>query len=366
MAERQPTIEERIQAQLFEAPPSEDGTEQPGEQAVVKEPEEQPEVIEEATEEVTEEVTVEPEAEEVEPVTEETEPDEETYNIETLSDLATHINVEPSDLYNVKIPITNADGERQDITIGEFKDSVQNTELSRKAIEKAEQKYTEVEKRITEIEGAFEQQHGENAILLNEQEKAVKAQYDAINWEELRTSNPTEYNTKRLMFMDREKQITGMRQQARASYITQKDKIMKEMGKIKDEQLQQEADLLFKIFPKWEDRGVMVAEQAELRNYLLETGYTEDEINEEKSILQSDAKAISLAYKAMLYDRSKRNGKATKKKVAAIGNKVLKPSAKRSKATQKADAEQALRNKLRKSGRVEDATALISQRLNRG
>lgn len=376
MAERQPSIEERIQTALTPEP----APEQVQEQQQLFQTEAQPteEVVEAPVEETVEqeETNNEPLAQEpaeeeaVEPteeVAQETPQEEvEHFQVETLNELAEHIDVDAANLYNLKIPITNANGEREDITIGEFKDNVQNSKLAKEATAKANQQIKETGERLKTIEQAVETFHSENAIIMNDEVAQLKKDFESINWEQLRSENPTDWNSKRLQFMDREKALVNKRQDAKQKYLQQKKQVTEELAKIREEKLQQEADRLFQYFPQWENRTTMEAEQAEIREYLLNNGYTVDEINDDNGILQTDAKAIRLAYKSMLYDKSQNTSKASKKKIAAIGKKVLKPSAKRTKAAVTADATKKAHARLKKSGKVEDASVLISQRFNRG
>ena len=377
MAERQPSIEERIQTALAPEPAPEQAQEQ---QQQLFQTEAQPteEVVEAPVEETVEQEETNNEPLAQEPVEEEAvEPTEEVaqetpqeevehFQVETLNELAEHIDVDAANLYNLKIPITNANGEREDITMGELKENVQKSKVAKEGRAKANQQIKETGERLKTIEQAVETFHSENAIILNDEVAQLKKDFESINWEKLRSENPTEWNSKRLQFMDREKALVNKRQDAKQKYLQQKKQVTEELAKIREEKLQQEADRLFQYFPQWENRTKMEAEQAEIREYLLNNGYTVDEINDDNGILQTDAKAIRLAYKSMLYDKSQNTSKASKKKIAAIGKKVLKPSAKRTKAAVTADATKKAHARLKKTGKVEDASVLISQRFNRG
>ena len=376
MAERQPSIEERIQTALTPEPAPEQAQEQ--QQLFQTEAQPTEEVVEAPVEETVEQEETNNEPLAQEPVEEEAvEPTEEVaqetpqeevehFQVETLNELAEHIDVDAANLYNLKIPITNANGEREDITIGEFKDNVQNSKLAKEATARANQQLKDTNERLKTIEQAVETFHSENAIIMNDEVAQLKKDFESINWEQLRSENPTDWNSKRLQFMDREKALVNKRQDAKQKYLQQKKQVTEELAKIREEKLQQEADRLFQYFPQWENRTTMEAEQAEIREYLLNNGYTVDEINDDNGILQTDAKAIRLAYKSMLYDKSQNTSKASKKKIAAIGKKVLKPSAKRTKAAVTADATKKAHARLKKTGKVEDASVLISQRFNRG
>jgi len=376
MAERQPSVEERIQRALAPEPAPEQPQEQQP-QLFEADAESTEEVVEAPVEETVEQEDINNEPSAQEPVEEAAEatddvaqeaPQEEVeqFQVETLNELAEHIDVDAANLYNLKIPITNANGEREDITIGEFKDNVQDSKLAKEATARANQQLKDTNERLKTIEQAVETFHSENAMIMNDEVAQLKKDFESINWEQLRSENPTDWNSKRLQFMDREKALVNKRQDAKQKYLQQKNQVTEELAKIREEKLQQEADRLFQYFPQWENRTTMEAEQAEIREYLLNNGFTVDEINDDNGILQTDAKAIRLAHKSMLYDKSQNTSKASKKKIAAIGKKVLKPSAKRTKAAVTADATKKAHARLKKTGKVEDASVLISQRFNRG
>jgi dihydropteroate synthase len=68
---------------------------------------------------------------------------------------------------------------------------------------------------------------------------------------------------------------------------------------------------------------------------------------------------------AMRFREQAKQADVAKKKVIKIGKKVLTPGAAQTKAEKSSNKMKPLRDALRKSGKIEDAAALLSQRLNR-
>ena len=142
MAERQPSIEERISASLApepvaeapaEAAPVETAPEAPQLEAVEAEQPaeqaEQPEQTEQAEQTEEQPQASDETAEAVE---------EEALEVSSISDLAEHLGVETADLYNVSIPITDANGERKEVSLGEWKDTFQNNERAQRLAQESE------------------------------------------------------------------------------------------------------------------------------------------------------------------------------------------------------------------------------------
>lgn len=112
--------------------------------------------------------------------------------------------------------------------------------------------------------------------------------------------------------------------------------------------------ILFDRFPAWKkDLAAGQREIAEIKRYLVAEG-----IDRQQAEDLRDANLITLARKAMLYDRAQA-ARAKAEKAPAPAPKVQKPGT----ARPNTDAEErkaAKFNRLRQSGRVEDAAALIA------
>ena len=118
--------------------------------------------------------------------------------------------------------------------------------------------------------------------------------------------------------------------------------------------LNQEVVRLPDLIPSWKDPKIAERESAELRKYLEESGISEEEMG---SLVR--ASHISVLRKAMLFDRGKkqvRKAKAKRKNTVQPGSRSSqsKPSTKRAKAQ---------RQRLAKTGKLHDATALIESLL---
>ena len=350
---RPQSIEERIQATLqpvSDSPPLEERAEPetPLESAEPEpaEPEESESAeIEASTEE--ESATTGTEDEAVEEVA-----------LTSLPEVAEHLGVDMSDLYGLSIPITDADGNRRDITLSEFKDSVQNVERAKVMAEEAKTLREQAQKDITEHKESFQAEHTQSAQLLGALEQAVLEPYKNLDWEGLKTADPTSWAVKRAEFQERQEGFNQIRQNAAVAYEQAKQRFTQEEEKTYVERLRKEEEHLFSKLPKWRDESVRATEQESLKNYLIANDYSDAE-----AAGISDHRLVVLAHKAMMFDQLDKQANVAKKKVLKIGTKNLKPGAKRSKANARQDAEKALKANLRKSGSTQDAEALIRHRL---
>lgn len=152
------------------------------------------------------------------------------------------------------------------------------------------------------------------------------------------------------------------------AYLKEYDKLQKRVEKFnqlqakhqnelnakKENLLAKERDLLFTAFPEWKhDEQAMQREAAELLGVLKNSGYSQQELE-----TLTDHRMFELAKKAkMLDDIQAKTLKEKEKK--ATPTKNMRPGATPEKIDAKSEAQKKMRAKLKKSGRWEDALALL-------
>ena len=117
----------------------------------------------------------------------------------------------------------------------------------------------------------------------------------------------------------------------------------------------QEVDRLGELIPAWKDERVAKKESDELRTYLADQGISEEEMG---ALVR--ANHIQVLRKAMLYDKGQRRVKKASK--AKRTNSVT-PGARSAQAKPGSKRVRAQRERLAKTGRVDDATALVESLL---
>lgn len=296
-----PTIEQRIAAVI--AP------EQPNEPAKAPEP-----AKAEAPETPRAEAPTEtPEAEAP------AEAEEEYLEIADLNGLAEHLGVDPAELYNIAVPYTK-DGEKHEFTLGDIKDKYQQFEEAQEVRAQAQRQldtYREAEQKYVTL---IEQQTQQTAAILQNVERLALQPFQNINWPQLQVSNPAEYIKNMQALQQTQAQLAQMKQQASQHIAAQKQQWDTQQQTIRAERLAREQQALMKAIPEWRDPKVADAERLELSEFMLEIGYTADEINN-----VDDHRALLVVRDAMRFRKAKTSGDVAAKKVVKLAKKLVKP-----------------------------------------
>jgi len=321
------------------------------------------ETPEEVTEEVTEEsVETETEEEVVETESEETEVDPEGDTEEEItqeaSQLAEYLGVDP-DAVDVNddgelVLKTKIDGKEGKATLAELLKSYQlEGHVNQKSMQLSdERKAFDAERETQKAQIAQELQQAKQ--LLEFAQNQTLAEYQSIDWQALREQNPAEYAALQQDYNARIQQISqvmnGIGQQS-----------LQEQQQAFVQRRQKEAQMLLDKLPEWSDESVASRETADIAKYLLTNGFSQNEVS-----TVVDHRAVIMARKAMLYDQMKAEGEVkqevAKKKVKKLP-KVAKPGASKDKAQAKAEAQKAIRQKVKRSGNVDDVAAAILERM---
>lgn len=331
------SIEDRIQSALEpEKAPEEqaveqpEATEQPPEVAVTEQPEEQPAEQDDIAE------------------------------VSTLGDLAEHLGVEVSELYNVAIPV-DIEGERREITLSEYKDAYQSKEKLAKAQKEAqdarEQMAAEAESARIQTERAILQA----AKLTEQAEKRLIDEFgNEAYWNQLHEEDPGLWAAKRQELQERQRQVDTAKNEVEAAFREHVEKQQAVAMEQTQEQIARERDRLFAAIPEWQNQDTMKQEIAELRGYLSDSGFKAEEVD---SVY--DHRLILMLRKARAFDQQNSKIEVAKKRVVKIGKKTTTPGTANTAETARQD-DAALRSQnLRKSGKVEDAAAIIAARMRR-
>jgi hypothetical protein len=357
-----PTIEERLNAVLSPEPDNSvvSTQEPPAEEAPQEQNVAQPETPQE--QEQVEEQPQEQPQEQTESVS------EDVVEVETLSGLAEHLGVEAGDLYALKIPATAPDGSKMEITLGDYKDAYVSSEQNKSKQKELDDKKQALEKQHQELEQNLvsELQKAQSVVQLAEGQ--LLHEYQSVNWQELRDKNPGEFAAKQADFSNRQRALEEAKQaviqSANQGLVDRQRKFNDEFAAL----MTREGEALIEAIPEWRKDDVHKAEKQKVTDYLVGQGFDESQINgqidDQGNIVQAgitDHRLIVIARKAMLYDQTMKQVQVDKKRVVKIGSKVLKPGAKQPKNQAKQDQYTAARNKLRKSGKPQDAAEAIAR-----
>ena len=168
------------------------------------------------------------------------------------------------------------------------------------------------------------------------------------DWDQLLTTDPVEYLRQQRLAQERQATLQKVYvEQQQVQQAQQAEAFQRQQNYIARQQ-----DELLQALPEWKDATKAAAEKTALKDYLLKGGWEPGTVD-----TITDAKAVILARKAMLFDQMVSKAQAASKKVSTLPTKVERPGTgdnpgldKRSSAFQR----------LSKSGKVEDAAALFS------
>lgn len=271
---------------------------------------------------------------------------QEEIQVSTLNDLAEHLNVDVAELYKIKMPVSGMG----DISIGEYKDQVQDRETYTRRAQELDTRAAELDRKAQEKLATWEAKIRDADAAFLIARKQLGLDESRVNWDKLKDEDPAEYASKKMEFMDRRGELSALYQQ-----------IYNEAQKLESERLEnfhnqvntlrrEEKAKLKKWRPDWEQEDMNKIEK-----YLKSEGWPDELI---KPVIEvNSSHYVKAAYKSMLYDELKAKGQEVKKEPKK-GIPVLRAGKKVTAKDSKEQELDALRSRLKKSGRLKDAFAL--------
>lgn len=149
------------------------------------------------------------------------------------------------------------------------------------------------------------------------QRAALEAQYNQINWQELRQDDPGEYAAQRQQFMEADHYLQQQEQQLNNAYQQVTGTDTQKQQQQMEEYIQEEQSKLMDAIPAWRDKAVRKKESQMVRNYLRKQGFADAEID---SVV--DHRAIKIVRDSMLAAQRAKNKtvKVPRKKQKRQGN----------------------------------------------
>lgn len=281
----------------------------------------------------------------------EAEAEEEQIQFESLDQFADALEMPLDDFMgNIKATV-KINGAEKTVTLSELRDGYQmEADYRRKTSELAEQR-KEFESEREQLTSELSKQFTEAEQLTGLLEQSLLNDYNSVDWNGLRQSDPAEFAAKKQEFNDKYAQIQQVRTQVndeiRKQYELQQDERQEKLEKI----LNQEKEKLIEAIPDFGNEEKARVLVGNIQKYLNGFGFTDDEI---KQIY--DHRHMLIIRDAMAYRDLKTRQPEVKNKVVNAP-KLQKPGGGQKPGEEK--VRQQLHAKLRKSGRVEDAAALI-------
>lgn len=268
--------------------------------------------------------------------------------IRSFSDLAKHLEIEEEALAK-HLVVQGRDG--KEISLHEVLTAHRAPGPDPAEAERSRTRLAELEARDADAVRAAEELR-RSALSLAQRMKAQEP-----DWAALKASNPAAFAAARLEWMEHERQL----ERASMQFEAQRQQMAAQERQKVEEFRRGEARKLQAAVPAWADPKVFEADLGKVEKYLVTQG-----IKAEEMANLSDSRDWLIARKAMLYDEIQAKKPALLEKVKALP-RVMAPGSSSgadrgaSARARVADAEGLAR--LKSSGKVEDAAALISRRL---
>jgi hypothetical protein len=308
---------------------------------------------EEAVKEETAEVEPKEEQEQGEsPEGEEKKEAEETWFPETLDQLAESLEIDQDALKAIKVK-TKVDGVESDVPLGEV---IKNYQINKSLTERSENlahQRKEFEQAIASFVADRDNQVNQWSQWQQLLEQRLREQVGVVDWKQLREDDPAEYAAKRQEFMERISEIESMK----AGIEQQRQVQQQQQMQLFQEAVSHNLRRLPELIPEYSNADLMKNEVKEIKEYLLNSGFTEGDLN-----TMYDARQVAVARKAWLYDKMKKTVEP-KKLLLKDKPKFVKPTARTSNEAVTSKAEVDRYKRALKSQHTDDWVEAIMDRL---
>lgn len=340
MAEKAPTIEQRLGAALtaqMDPPPAPEQPAAPPPRAPAPEPDDDAPTIEGAVE------------------GQEAAPDGDEgpgWFPDRLEDIAEAGGWAVADMYKVRVTVNGPDGKPVEVPIGEWKDYVQQSmqldairRSEREAHERAEavrkQGVQDLQARITEANGLAE------AAM-----QRLMARHQAINWEHLRAVDPAEYAAKRADMQTEFNEIQAIRQRTLLHAQAQWQEEQAKQAKQYHEYLRGQEREARSLIPEFGDAEKAEKFKSDVVNWMKAQRYSDYEM----AAVSNSAKLLNLVRTKMQLGSDLKA-----KRVEQGAKRFIRPGAAQPRGSRDAEAYKAIRSKLAKTGSLKDAANVFGK-----
>lgn len=184
-------------------------------------------------------------------------------------------------------------------------------------------------------------------------ERALKAEFAAVDWQRLQTEDPMQFNSQWVAYQQRYQVLDDISKQIaneRAQFQTQQTEQQKAW-------LAEQRNLLFAKVPEWSEDKRRNQDKAEIVEYLKDYGITKEEFEQ-----IGDHRQLLVVRDALKWRQLQKSRPLALNKVKAAP-KLLKPGTPQSRAVVEGLASKRERETLKQSGKVSDAKAPLKRLL---
>ena len=245
--------------------------------------------------------------------------DEVDGEIVTIKSLAADLEIEPGQLYGMRIPVDGHDP----LTIGELKDIAQakmdSTESAEAEKSEMAERLAELERKEAELFAQTRNVQPQELIKAEAELARAYSEFAAIDWPQLEATNPGEAALRRQKLMEQYQIATYNRDQIQGRMETARTEIQSQREVASQQQMAGAMRQLTSLIPEWRDETVYVREREHMVNQLVDAGISEQSIR-------------SLADPALI--KYLRDGLTRDEKIEAAKPKVKAPQVLKASAVQ--------------------------------
>lgn len=276
------------------------------------------------------------------------------YDEEYEGELETEEGQEQDDNASFDILAATVEVDGEEITVEELKnDRLRQRDYTRKTQELAELR-REVEARDAEIASA----HAQYAQLLPAlQERLEQPMEQEPDWDKLYDTDPNMAARAERQWRKQQDERNAQLEAVRQERMRMAELEQQRNAEFEARYTEEQRNILPDLIPEWRDTKVAKQEATDLRNFLLNEGFSENDVNGLRN-----ATLVKLARKAMLYDRGQTRATQAKTAKPKPKAKTLKTGSRGSQPKPKSAQTQALQ-RARQTGRMQDAAAAIKSLL---
>lgn len=300
---------------------------------------------------VTEPDALEAEAVEVEAeMPEEAEEYEQEYATEDEGDFEAEDDAGEQDDASFDLLSATVEVDGEEITVEELKrGNLRQRDYTRKTQELAEAR--------KQLEANYEEIQRERAqyaqMLPALQERLQQPVEQEPDWDTLYDTDPTMAAKAERQWRKQQEERTAQLQAVEAERQRMMGLEQQRLEQMQARYFEEQRQILPELIPEWRDSSVASKEAKDIRGFLLKEGFSEQDVNG-----LTNATLVKLARKAMLYDQGQTRATEAKKKPKTQKTKTLKAGSRSTQPRPKSEQQQALQ-RVRQTGRVQDAAAAI-------
>jgi hypothetical protein len=249
--------------------------------------------------------------------------DDEKWTPQSLDELAEALEMKPEDVASALKIKVKVDGEEGEATLRDVIKSYQLEKTLNKRLEAHATERKQFEAQTSETLKTLQERLQDAQLTASAMEQMLFSEYQAIDWQDLKSNDPTEYVLKQQEMRDRYASIQQAKAKIAESQQTQTAKTQEQMKAEVQQLVEQQKNLLLEKVPEWKDETRLKTDLTALQDYLKSSGATDQEI---ASIV--DHRVYVMALKAMRYDQMQTKADP-KMKQMKTKPKFVKPGARK-------------------------------------